>query len=711
MSTVPSRRFDRVRRFDGIRPKLLVGGVAAGLVLTTGAIAIASGGLAPPAVNPATIYRPDATPGRVILTPTATPSVSQSITWRTSSDVTTPKVELSLATKGDAQATKTVAATTTTKTADLGYPESHHSATLTDLTPDTTYVYRVGDGESWSEWTEFTTAAADAEPFSFIMQGDAQNDIKSYVSRTFRAATEARPYAKVVMHAGDLIDTDNSDAEWGEWFGAAGFANGSMNVVAAAGNHEYYPGPQLSANWAAQFEYPTNGPDTTSAIKQQYSENVYYSDYQGVRFIALNSNFPGDAAAMAAQTEWLEGVLKNNPNQWTVVTFHHPIFSVTSGRDNATLRNAWMPLFEKYDVDIVLNGHDHAYGRGNVIANETDLPPGSTAVTSNRGPVYLVSVAGPKYYVPDPAESNNWIVNGARLRAMERDTQMYQLVDVKSGELHVESWNVSGQLVDGFDIVKSGGKKLVTTIDKPRANGPGSSRAKDGTPTALPSAAVPGPTPTTTVPTTPEPTTPTTPAASAVIPVLTADRASSQRYGSASRVTVTAVVPKVSGQQPVGSVTFKDGARTLSTVTAPGSGKAALKLPATLPAGRHQITATFTPAKGATGYKPGTSTARTITVLKASSGTRISGLASKIKAKKRASVTVRVLVSGIKAPAARVRVYDGSKLIGTATLRSNGTVKIKLPKLKKGSHKISVRYDGTSNVTGSKSAAKKVTVR
>ena len=607
------------RRPRRLRPKLVVGVVTSVVVLTTGAVAIAAGGLAPPAANPATIHKPDATPGRIILTPTATPSVSQSISWRTSSDVTTPKVELAKATKGEAVATRTVPATTTTMTADLGYQESHHSATLTGLDAATTYVYRVGDGESWSEWTEFTTASATSEPFSFIMQGDAQNDIKSYVSRTFRAATEARPYAKVVMHAGDLIDTDNSDAEWGEWFGAAGFANGSMNVVAAAGNHEYYPGPKLSANWAAQFEYPANGPDSTSTVKQLYSENVYYSDYQGVRFIALNSNFPGDTAAMTAQTEWLEKVLKDNPNQWTVVTFHHPVFSVTSGRDNAALRNAWLPLFEKYDVDIVLNGHDHAYGRGNVMANENDLPAGTTAERSSRGPVYLVSVAGPKYYVPDPAESNNWIANGARLRAVERDTQMYQLVDVTDGELHVESWNVSGQLVDAFDITKARGAKLVTTTDTARTSGPGSTRTHDGTPD-LPVAAVPAA----------EPTTPP-------------------------------VTPPSSPSSPSAP----------SPVTPP------------------------------------------MTVVKASSSTKLTGLPSRIKRSTRKKVTVTIRVAGRRTPAARVRVYDGARLIKTVTLRASasGPVSITLPKLSKGKHRITVRYAGTADVAPSVSPRRTVTVR
>ena len=492
------------------RAALVVGVPVVGLTMTAGIVAYAAGGLAPPAVDPRVVHAPLVVPDRIILTPTATPAVSQNVSWRTSTDVTAPKVQLTLAGRGVATASSTVAATSTTFTSDLGYAVREHSATLSGLQPATTYLYRVGDGETWSEWLEFETASDRSEPFSFIMQGDAQNDIKSYVSRTFRAATEARPYAKAVLHAGDLIDTDDSEAEWGEWFGAAGYANGSMNVIASVGNHEYYPGPELAEHWAAQFQYPLNGPKTTSRIEQLYAENVYFTDYQGVRFIALNSNFPGDPEAFAAQTTWLESVLADNPNKWTVVTFHHPVFSVSSGRDNSAIRNAWMPLFEQYDVDLVLQGHDHAYGRGNLVTNETDLPSGTTAATSNRGPVYLVSVAGPNYYVLDPADANNWTANGAHLRRSIANTQLYQLVDVTSGELHVESWNVSGQMIDAFTITKDGaGTKLVTTDSTPRASGPGSTRGDIGRP-ELPEAAVPGAEPTSPEPTTPGNPTPTT---------------------------------------------------------------------------------------------------------------------------------------------------------------------------------------------------------
>ncbi|MET0190442.1 MAG: Ig-like domain repeat protein [Pseudonocardia sediminis] len=686
-------------RWRPTRAGLVVGSLALGLVAATGVVSLAAGGgLAPPAVNPATIYDPQVVPDRVILTPTATPAVSQSVSWRTSTSAGAPRLQLAVAVPGVVTAERTVEATTTTFRTDLGYDVAHHSATITDLKAATTYVYRVGDGDTWSEWAEFTTAAATAEPFSFIMQGDAQNDIKSYVSRTFRAATEARPYARAVLHAGDLIDTDISDAEWGQWFEAAGYANGGMNVIAAAGNHEYYPGPTLSRHWGAQFEYPGNGPATDERVTQLYDENVYYTDYQGVRFIALNSNFPGDTAAMAAQTAWLEDVLKNNPNQWTVATFHHPVFSVTSGRDNAALRQAWLPLFEKYDVDIVMQGHDHAYGRGNLRANEAGLPADATKDKSHTGPVYLVSVAGPKYYVPDPPDSNNWVTNGAHLRVVGRDTQLYQLVDVKAGEMHVETWDVAGNLVDAFTIAKSAGKKLVTTETTARASGPGSTRGDIGRP-SLPEPAVPGAVPTD------EPTTPTP---ALVMPKVTVDRAARQVYGTSTPVRVTARVAPVAGVVPAGTVVVRDGRTVVATgVGVNASGVATTALPRTLSAGRHALTVTFVP-RGTT-VRGGTSAPVAVTVTKARSTLGVT-VPKRLRPAQRGRLAVRVSVPGVTAPNATLVVRDGKRVVARVVLKA-GKATVRLPRLARGKHRITVAYAGTANVAGSTSAARVVRVR
>ncbi|NLA65031.1 MAG: metallophosphoesterase family protein [Leucobacter sp.] len=432
-----------------------------------GVAAAAGGGRAPPAVDPASIHAPTSRADRIVLTPTATPATSQFVSWRTTSDVGTGRVQIAPSTVSLPLPSATFDATKSDVfDSNLGYQVKHHTALLEGLTPDTSYLYRVGDGESWTEWFEFRTAANSVGAFSFIVQGDGQNDNKAYTSRIYRAAFEARPHAQLVVHAGDLIDTDNADNEWGEWHEASGFANQYVNLIATPGNHEYYPGPGLTNYWQAGFEFPANGP-----AAEKFNEVTYSVDYQGVRFISLDSNLAFNTNDRAAQTEWLEGVLENNPNKWTVVTFHHPVFAVTSGRNNQVIRDAWLPLFEEHGVDLVVQGHDHAYGRGHLFDNEAGFENGE-----HDGTVYLVSVAGPKMYVADPEDNNNWVNNGANRKVVHEDLQLYQTVDVTEGQMHVQSRTVTGEVKDSFTIVKNdAGDKSVADAE-PWAAGPGSAR-------------------------------------------------------------------------------------------------------------------------------------------------------------------------------------------------------------------------------------------
>lgn len=456
--------------------------LAAGILIATvgltsmgGGIAAATGGgLAPPAVDPVTIHAPTATPDRIVLTPTETPSTSQHVTWRTASSVGSGVVQVAESSISLPQVSQTVEATISEVfPSNLGYDVKHHTATIEGLTPDTTYLYRVGDGTTWSEWFEFRTAADTSEPFSFIVHGDGQNDNKAYTSRIYRAAFEARPYAKLVVHAGDLIDTDNADNEWGEWHEASGFANQYLNTIATPGNHEYYPGPGLTNYWRAGFEFPANGPEGGD----KFDEVTYFVDYQGVRFISLDSNLAFNEQDRTAQTEWLERVLQDNPNEWTVVTFHHPVFAVTSGRNNQVIRDAWLPLFEEYEVDLVVQGHDHAYGRGNLFANEEGFENGE-----HDGTVYLVSVAGPKMYVADPEDNNNWINNGANRRVVYEDLQLFQTVDVADGQMHVQSRTVNGEVKDSFTITKNDEGGKIVRDEEAWTAGPGSARGGVQTP-------------------------------------------------------------------------------------------------------------------------------------------------------------------------------------------------------------------------------------
>ena len=408
-------------------------------------------------------HAPRPLPDRVVLTWRNDPSVSQAVTWRTDASVTRAVAEIAVANEsGRSLQGRPAVATTTPFTSDLG-PAHYHSAEFTGLTPDTLYAYRVGDGVNWSEWFHFRTAAEGERPFTFVYFGDAQNDLRTHWSRVFREAFREAPRAAFTLHAGDLINRANRDAEWGEWFGAPAWVNATIPVVPTPGNHEYAhvdekdeKSPrQLSRHWAPQFALPENGP---AALP----ETSYYIDYQGTRIISLNSN-----ERQGEQAPWLREVLSKNPNRWTVLTFHHPIFSPARERDNPKLRDAWKPIIDEFKVDLVLTGHDHTYARsgdtsGRARVGTKNIPKGYHQVYDPAiGTVYVVSVSGPKMY---DLTSDDWAVRTGE------DTQLFQVITIDGDELRYEARTATNRLYDAFTLRKRRGRanELLETLPAER---------------------------------------------------------------------------------------------------------------------------------------------------------------------------------------------------------------------------------------------------
>jgi hypothetical protein len=385
-------------------------------------------------------HAPSPLPDRVVLTWAGDPTTSQDITWRTDTTVTRAFAELAVAEAGPqfVERAKRVPADSETFTSDLG-SSRYHSLRLTDLEPKTKYAYRVGDGVNWTEWFHFTTASAEPEPFSFIYFGDAQNDVRSLWSRVIREAHLDAPRANFMLHAGDLINRANRDAEWGEWFGAGAWLNAMTPSIATPGNHEYERDENreraISRHWKPQFAFPRNGP-------AGLEESVYWIDYQGTRIVSLNSN-----EKHREQAEWLEGVLADNPNNWTIVTYHHPMYSAAVDRDNPHLREIWQPIFDKYRVDLALQGHDHAYARSTLEVPH-NVPEGVNAKSGST--VYVVSVSGPKMY--EVQEGRDFVPRSAS------GVQLYQLIHIDGDELRYEARLATGELYDAFTLKKREGQ-------------------------------------------------------------------------------------------------------------------------------------------------------------------------------------------------------------------------------------------------------------
>ncbi|NRF40076.1 metallophosphoesterase family protein [Pedobacter foliorum] len=389
-------------------------------------------------------------PDRIILTWSADPTTTQSVTWRTDTTVHKSYAQVLMEDSSpDLEKDNSgefVALTTSLQGAEYE-KANYHSATMMGLKPDQVYTYRVGDGKNWSEWFQFRTAPAKVKPFSFIYLGDAQNDIKSKWSRVIRRAFATHGDARFIVHAGDLINRSNNDNEWGEWHFGAGFINGMIPSIPSSGNHEYFRDEQkvltLDPHWRSQYTLPENGP-------KGLEESVYYIDYANVRLISLNSQMIVlDSNSMKIQAEWLEGVLKNNPKQWTMITYHHPIYSTAKGRDNKEFRDLFKPLFDKYHVDLLMQGHDHTYSRGQ------NLPTGVSGKVG--GPMYVVSVAGPKMYKIDV--SPRW------MDVFAENTQLFQIISVDNDKLVYTAYKASGEVFDSFSLKKTNKEKAAVFTD------------------------------------------------------------------------------------------------------------------------------------------------------------------------------------------------------------------------------------------------------
>ena len=389
------------------------------------------------------------TPQRIIINLTATPAESMAVTWRTIDKINKAEVQIAEATDWTEFLKNIRSLNPISKkvVSDNDVSAYYHSAIMDQLKPNKTYVYRVGGDSMWSEWNQFKTAQDKEAPFKFVFLGDPQNNIKDHCSRVFRQAFKTAPNAAFWIIPGDLTSY-TEDHEYDEFFHAGGFIFGTTPSIFTADGHDMAyikkdgefvvneKDQKIRSNdpsplYLEHFTLPENGlPD--------FKETSYYVDYQGARFIMINT---WKARELDKQIPWLEELLSNNPNKWTIVSFHRPIYSAGQDRDDDKTRKALLPVFDKYNVDLVLTGHDHAYARSYKLKN------GVKVENNESGTVYVVSVSGPKMYSVNTKYSDIMAKTGGNV-------QLYQVITIKGKELEYESYTVTGKLYDSFELQK-----------------------------------------------------------------------------------------------------------------------------------------------------------------------------------------------------------------------------------------------------------------
>ncbi len=383
-------------------------------------------------LNPSLLY-PTAYPDRIIVQLTENPLHSVGVNWRTDVSQGSGWVQFAPATPGTTFLQSLDSVSARVESLTVSYPDEpdvtahYHSAVIRGLEPGRSYVYRVGNGRFRSEWFQFSLPEKDGK-LSFLFFGDAQNDVRNHWSRLLRNAFRVQPDIDFMLHGGDLINRNNHDMEWGEWFAAGGFIHATVPSAMTPGNHEYGKGPVLSPQWRPQFTLPENGPEGLN-------ETSFEINYEQLKIAVLDAtmiyDFPETEAASA---RWLDSVFTHNPRKWNVLLIHFPFYSTKSNRDNPRLREIFQPVLDKHKVDLVLQGHDHAYGRG-------------VRQVKGNATVYVVSNSGPKMY--EAGENKDWMVKKTSM------VQMFQVMTILGDQLEYKAYMADGSLFDTFLLRKT----------------------------------------------------------------------------------------------------------------------------------------------------------------------------------------------------------------------------------------------------------------
>jgi hypothetical protein len=310
-----------------------------------------------------------------------------------------------------------------------------HRVVAGGLTPDTAYAYSIGDGSpsGWTPWKTVRTGPSRPRSFGFLYMGDPQCGLEAW-GQLLDAAHRRHPDAAFLLIAGDLVDRGNERTNWDHFFLRASGVFETLPMLPCVGNHEYLDqGPRL---YRASFELPANGPEGID------SNLVYSFEYANAFVAVLDSTLAlADSEMARKQADWLDDALSRSHATWKFVMFHHPVYASHPTRECPALGEAWVPIFDKHRVDLVLQGHDHAYLR------TYPLREGRRVSTADQGTTYVVSVSGTKYCDQRPRPET-------AVGFTHRSTYQTIHVDVYGGRLTYRSWDLDGRELDRFMIEK-----------------------------------------------------------------------------------------------------------------------------------------------------------------------------------------------------------------------------------------------------------------
>lgn len=252
-----------------------------------------------------------------------------------------------------------------------------NKVTVKNLEKETQYYYQVFKNGAWQKAESIKTGNPDS--FSFLYVGDpqigacknqissenekmkneiaARNDAYNW-NKTLNNAMTAHPEVSFMLSAGDQVNYADREYEYAGYLNASALA--SLPVSTTIGNHD---------SGSYQYSYHFNTPnafdldDTTYALGHTNAGTDYYYTYGDALFIVIDTN---NYNCATHRNVIEKAVNENKDKKWRIVMFHQDIYGSGldhSDSDGIILRTQLTPIFDEFDIDVALQGHDHTYSR------------------------------------------------------------------------------------------------------------------------------------------------------------------------------------------------------------------------------------------------------------------------------------------------------------------------------------------------------------
>jgi hypothetical protein len=293
-------------------------------------------------------------------------------------------------------------------------------------------VVMESDGHKSPEF-HFYTAPAEDVPVSILFGGDSRSgweerkQMNRFMARIVEEQSNAaRPPVVALAHGGDFIHDGRKLREWSRWLSdhelTVGPTGRLLPIIVARGNHD------VGLQFNEVFDFP------------EKDANYYALDLTpAVRWVTLNTQ----VSTAGDQRNWLDKELaKSRPtHRWLAGQYHIPAFPAVKVPSGALI--SWVPLFEKYNVDLVCEADGHCFKRTAPLRDYKIDPTGVVYVGEGGLGVGQRSPKADRWYLNSPQAKTGeghhlqlltFARDGLTMRTIMMDGKLYDEATLKPRE-------------------------------------------------------------------------------------------------------------------------------------------------------------------------------------------------------------------------------------------------------------------------------------